>query len=421
MIYSIDFGTSNSLLGAATKDGVTSPIPLDEAHEDQSVLRSLMFFADEGEISFGQKAIQRYVETVGEGRFLRSIKKFLPSQAFTSTRIGNKAYRLEELIGRFLREMKSRADLHFDQEVDQVLMGRPAKFSMKPEEDQLAQDRLEQAAHLAGFKEVHFFPEPLAAAYEVQSEIHEEKILLVVDLGGGTSDFTVMKLGPHRFRDEDVLSIGGVAVAGDALDGTIMTEAIGPFLGTKTKYQLPMSHNILTMSPELKRKLSSPADITLLSRTDIMTYLNDVKKAALEGQAKENMERLFVLIEDNLGFPIFEEIERSKKSACIEGVAHFHYKYPDLDIQTDFSRADFDHFSQAKVDQIFKELDETILMAQLQANDIDLICCTGGTSKVPAVSERLVSRFGQHKIQSRREFHSVIHGLSERAFDLIQA
>src|SRR3990167_1234079 len=151
--------------------------------------------------------------------------------------------------------MRRRANAHFQKDVDSVLLGRPAKFSADETEDKLAESRLEKAAHLAGFKHVAFGPEPIAAAHEFKSTLTDAKIVLVRDFGGGTSDFTVVRVGKEKFRKADVLSLGGVSVAGDALDGAIMRVRIAAHFGADVKYQAPFGSNVLTMPLHLMEKI----------------------------------------------------------------------------------------------------------------------------------------------------------------------
>src|SRR5690606_9576768 len=128
-----------------------------------------------------------------------------------------------------------------------VVLGRPARFSTDEGRDQLAQSRLEAAARLAGFKNIEFFAEPLAAAYDYRQGITRDKLVLVVDLGGGTSDFTVIKVSHGSQSQSEVLSLGGVSIAGDAVDGEIMTHKVAKHFGCDVKYRMPLSSNILTM------------------------------------------------------------------------------------------------------------------------------------------------------------------------------
>ena len=418
LTYAIDFGTSNSLLAAAQAGKCIDPIHLDPANTDPTILRSVMYFSNKGPARFGQEAIHGYTSENGDGRLIRSIKKYLPAATFTRTRIGNDSHDLENLIGCFLREMKRRADIHFNQEIHTVVLGRPAKFSSDPAKDRLAEKRLLAAARIAGFKSAEFFPEPLAAAYDYRNEVTGEKLVLVVDLGGGTSDFTVIRIGTQSRGDKDVLSIGGVSIAGDVLDGCIMGNKIAPHLGSEVKYKLPLSHNVLTMPLSLKFRLMSPADITLMSRVDIMDFLKDVQKCAVNKVDRAKLDQLFALIANNLGFSVFEEIERCKRAVCENQVGDFKFDSADVEIEERLTYPEFLGYSQEKIDAIFASLDEVITMAQVKNSDIDSICCTGGTSKIPAIAAGLEARFGKEKIHTFKLFHSVIKGLAERAAEI---
>ncbi|MCB0414209.1 MAG: Hsp70 family protein [Bdellovibrionales bacterium] len=415
IIYGIDFGTSNSLLSASIDKVPCPPIPLDDHHLEKSILRSLMYIPKKGKAYFGHQAIEKYTEEEGEGRFIRSIKKYLPKQSFKGTQINGKVYTLENIVSRFLAEMKTRADAHFGQEVDSVILGRPAKYSQNPEEDTLAEKRMRSAAELAGFKHIEFLPEPLAAAYDFRKSLKEEKIVLMVDLGGGTSDFTIIRLHPKLWTQDDVLSLGGISVAGDDLDGAIMEKKIAIHFGSEVRYKFPFSDNFLTMPPSLRLHLSSPADIVQLSRSDIMSFLTEVKKCKLNNEDDERMEQLFDLIQENLGFALFDHIEKLKIDVCSKTQGFFHFETESILVDEEYSREEFENHIYSKTEKIFACLDEVIQQASLKTQQIDLICCTGGTSKVPLVQQKLIERFGEEKINTYSSFQSVIQGLAEKA------
>ncbi|MEQ1876441.1 MAG: Hsp70 family protein [Bdellovibrionia bacterium] len=418
MIYAIDYGTSNSLLAAADKNGTQGPIPLDQTNDDPTIFRSVIFFPAAGGSFFGKAAVKAYGDHRAEGRLLRSIKKYLPASSFSGTMIGSEFYPVEDIIGRFLREMRVRADTHFGTASDSVVIGRPARFAIDDEGDRRAQSRLEKAAKLAGFKHVEFYAEPLAAAHEYRKHLRTEKLVLVADLGAGTSDFTVLKLGPGKLLDRDVLSVGGISVAGDALDSTIMDGGVAAYLGTEVQFRLPLSTNVLTMPPDIRSKLSSPADIALMTKQDMMHFLRSVQKAAMDDDAKEKLDRLFVLIEENLGFQIYESIEGSKRVACREEIANLVFDYPGIELDTKFEYDDFRDWSWKKLKLILDSLDETVKAAGVRSADIDLVCCTGGTAKVPEFAEQMKLRFGNAVVEQFDHFHSVIKGLAERAREL---
>jgi hypothetical chaperone protein len=237
LTFAIDYGTSNSLMVATDGLTVTKPLALDPLATDPSVLRSILYFPHGDACFYGQDAINQYSDHHGEGRLIRSIKKYLPSESYVGSWIDNRVVRLEDLISYFLLEMKKRAEAQLGVTVENVVLGRPAKFSQDPVKDRLAQFRLQKAAELAGFKQISFLPEPLAAALDLRTRLKEMKTVLVVDLGGGTSDFTVIQIGPRAFVESDVLAMGGLSVAGDAVDGEFMKFHVAPFLGSKVKFQ----------------------------------------------------------------------------------------------------------------------------------------------------------------------------------------
>lgn len=424
LTYAIDFGTSNSLLGAAHSGRHIAPIALDPEAADPTILRSLLFFPEKGEPSFGMRAIGEYVRCGQEeisGRLIRSVKKFLPQRSFVNTTIGRNSYSLEQIIGKFLGEMRSRANTHFGQDVTRAVIGRPARFSDEKELDLLAQERLESAARLAGFTEIHFCPEPIAAAYEFRATLSNEKTVLVADFGGGTSDFTVIKLKPgtQPFAPDDVLSIGGISIAGDALDGAIMRKGIAPFFGADVQYQVPFGSNILTMPVHLMEKICSPADISMLRKRDTIEFFKNVRDWALSDADRDKMDRLFTLIDEQLGFALFEQIERTKRALGTHEVEDFHFQASDVDIQTQITRAQFEDYSRDRLERVLSTIDDTVRAAGLRPEQIDLVCATGGTAKVPALALGLAERFGAAKVTQHNHFHSITQGLIEFAGDLI--
>lgn len=413
-LYAIDFGTSNSLLCGVTPHAVDLPLALDPSATDPSVLRSILFFSESREWYFGADALQRYVAEGMRGRFLRSLKRFLPMPSFEETRIGSKAVSLEELIGVFLREMRRRANTHYGVDVRRALLGRPARFSDDDDNDELAEQRLEAAARFAGFESVHFCPEPVAAAYDFRSRLREPKVVLVADFGGGTSDFTVARLMPDQSQPE-VLAIGGVSLAGDALDGAIMRHKVSRHFGSQVKYRVPFGSNVLSMPRPLMDALCSPAETCLLAHRDVIAFLRDVKSGSLGADDKRHIDQLLCLVEDSLGFQIFESIEHAKRELSDREQARLLFDYPGISIDDPLIRSEFRAFSAPQVEAILASLDRTLAASGLDATGIDLVCCTGGTARVAAISEGILRRFGSDKLVRLRSLHSVIQGLGQHA------
>jgi hypothetical chaperone protein len=421
LTYAIDFGTSNSLLAAADENKIYAPIPLDEDASDPSVMRSILYLPHMNECYYGARAIREFVHRDMEGRFIRSIKKFLPIRSFIGTYVEDRPLNLEDIIALFLKEMRTRANKHFDQDVTSVVLGRPARFSSVDEDDQFAQYRLEKAARSAGFKTIEFLPEPVAAAREFRTQTKGSKIALIADFGGGTSDYTVIRLGETPFQQSDVLAIGGVSLAGDSLDGSVMRHRISKHFGAEVEYKVPFGSNVLTMPRNLMERICSPADISLLRKRDTMEFFKNVRQWSIGDEDREKMDRLFTLINDQLGFSVFEEIEGTKRRLSESDQTLFNYNYPELKIEETVKRREFDQYVSERVNPIIESLDETVKKAGLSFDQIDLICCTGGTAKVPVIRDRLIERFGADKLREHNIFHSVVQGLAERALEMARA
>src|SRR5262245_10220865 len=243
LAYAIDFGTTNSLLAAANRDAVHPPIALDPLARDATILRSVLYFPDAARCYYGAEALREYAALGPQGRLIRSIKKHLPSRSFVGTYVDERPMNLEDLIGALLSEMRARANRYFDADVTRVVLGRPARFARDDADDAFAQYRLERAARTAGFTAIDFLPEPIAAAREFRATLSGPKNVLVADFGGGTSDFTVLRMRRERYDRSDVLAIGGVSVAGDAFDAALMRHHVARHFGAEVTYRVPFGTN----------------------------------------------------------------------------------------------------------------------------------------------------------------------------------
>ncbi len=413
----IDFGTTNSLVAYADSKGAHEPIHIPGQTEGTPVVRSLLYFQEDHEPVFGIEAQRLFVANNYEGRLLRSVKKFLAQESFKGTQIGQKFYRVEDILGAFLKYLKTGAEKVLEKSVDQVVLGRPARFSPSEKGDQLAHDRLLKAAQFAGFKEIDFLQEPLAAAQNYKKQLNGEKLVAVVDLGGGTSDFTIIKLSGKTFKAEDVLAVNGINIAGDVLDGSIMKNLVAPEFGSEVTYKLPMSDNILQMPPLVKDKLLSPPDIAFLKASDIQDFIDSIERSLTDEREQKKLDRLRVLVEDNLGFDLFERIEKSKVDVCVNNQAQFQFDYPELEMKKDYALSQFEDWSKNKVDQIFACFDETFRMAGVSNSDIEEVCITGGTSQVPIFKKRLSQLFAEDVLNTNEHFQSVTRGIAVYAHE----
>lgn len=427
LVYGLDFGTSNSLLGAADQSGDRGFAPLDPSATDPTVLRSLLYFPSANQVFYGAQAIQEFASRDHTGRFIRSIKKQLPSRSFVGTYVDNRPFNLEDLIGVFMGEIRRRANAHFNEDVTSVVLGRPARFALDDADDRYAEGRLERAARIAGFKHIEFFPEPIAAAFgyeqdrESSKSSSKEELVLAADYGGGTSDFTIYRLGSRAFQPSDVIAMGGVPLAGDALDASLMRSRVSLHFGTGVQYKVPFGSNTLTMPKHLMERICHPGEISLLRKQDTMEFLRNVQKWSLGDDDRQKMDQLFTLLNDQLGFPLFEKIELTKRALSQSDETKFEFHYPDIDIEEKITRTQFEEYAGDALERIEASLDDTLKSAQIDPKSITRVLCTGGTGKVPWVRNSLIARFGADKLHDLDPFRGVARGLMARAQELAKA
>jgi hypothetical chaperone protein len=414
-VFAIDFGTSNSLLAAARPGQVFPPAPLDPDAADPSVLKSALFFTALHDGTFGTAALQRFLDSGMRGRLIRSVKRHLASKTFSVTRIGDEFVTLERIIGAFLRAMRERACRHWNVDVRRAVLGRPARFSNDDEADQLAERRLRGAAVEAGFEQVVLCPEPVAAAYDFADDLAEPRLVLVADLGGGTSDYTLVRMHHGRFRPEDLLGVGGVAVAGDAIDGALVRRSLAPRLGSGCRYRVPFGHNVLDMPTDLVDLVCSPADLTLLDRSKVLRRIDDIRAGALDDAGRAALRRLSVVIEDGVGFGLYDSVEAAKRTLSDDDRSRIVFDYPGVELDVPVSRAAFEDAASSPVERMLDALDTTLRSAGVSANDVDIACLTGGTSRVPMVEASIRTRLPRAAVRHLSTFHSVVHGLARRA------
>ncbi len=413
--YAVDFGTSNSLLSYVSDTGTISPIALEG---EGSVLRSLIYTPENNKWFFGAEAIAEYVNHEGEGRFFRSIKKFLPEPSYNGTVVFNRNMTISDMIAVFLKEMKVRADKITGKNIERLVLGRPALYSLNKDHDQLAQDRMQRAAELAGFKDIIFCPEPIAAGLDYTSASKKEKIVMIADFGGGTSDFTLMKIHKGTYSQNDILGLSGIFSAGDALDGLMMRDFISPHFGSRFEYKIPGGNNVLKFPKNLLSKICSPAHITHLREKDTWEFLQHIEKFALSENDSTNMKQLFTLVESQLGFPLFNEIEKTKIKLGQSPEAIFSYHYPGIRIDQKVTKKGYDDSVTESVEEIIKTMMDVFAQSGLSAANVDEVILTGGTSQFPMIQTKLEEVFGRNKMLEHNIYQSVVNGLAQFARNL---
>jgi hypothetical chaperone protein len=398
-LYGIDFGTSNSALSIL--DISTGKIV------NTFILPSVLYFPkDEKRVLIGHEAVEKYVSDGMKGRFIKSIKRVLSNKSFQNTLINGVRYDLSDLVSLILIALKKRADDFLNTEVKTVILGRPVFFDDDDQErDILAQKRLQMAAKQAGFETIRFQLEPIAAAFTYEKSLKEKQKVLVADLGGGTTDFTLIELDPQKHhstdRRQDILGTGGIYLGGDAFDAAFMWEKGTPHFGRGVKY---------STRPELWLDLPLSLFLNITSWEKMIFFnstkvLQDLKRYYFQTKNHRKVKNLIELIEGNLGYSIFREIEKVKMDLSAHPQANFTFSPSGIDEIVE--EEDFHAIIAGDLRKIENYLDKF-----LADHKVDSVFLTGGTSLVPAVQNLFRKRFGAEKIHSGDNFISVTKGLA---------
>jgi len=409
--YGIDFGTTNSAISFMDKN---SAVIVPVGKNGRKMIRSELFFPrDEGKIYIGDAAFDEYLASERNGRFIQSIKTVLPSRLFTSTRIGHTEYEAEDLIALILEYLKDKADRITGRNVTRVVLGRPVTFAGDEDNAQLAEQRLRTAAEYAGFEEITFQFEPIAAAMSYEENLTSEKLVLVADLGGGTSDFSLIRLGPGRKfkenRSTDVLATSGVGIAGDALDSAIMSSAFRDYFGARVKYE-NWPGQWLSLPASVFIDLCHKGRVVYLYSRGMQEQLRDIVNKADDPVP---VSRLLRLVEHNLGHEVYETIEDGKKDLSVHDNTLIHFAREGLELRLALSQSRFNEMIHDSVTHIEHCIDTLIRSAAVPVSDIDTVYMTGGTSLVPRLQLLLKAKFPFSALEiSMDSFLSVVGGLA---------
>ena len=413
IVFGLDFGTTNSAL-SIYRNGQVEVVDIDHFSSTASLMRSVLYFNEDQEVFAGQEAISNYVSEGAAGRFMQSIKTFLPNRSFESTEVFGRKYGIDDLVAIILRKIKAKGEAYVGCPVDSVVLGRPVVFSEDPVRDALAQDRLEKAARKAGFRHIFFQLEPVAAAlsYEDSLPAGAEKVVLIGDFGGGTSDFTVIRVKGGAFgrsdRRSDILSVGGVYTAGDKCDSQIMWEKIAKYFGRGVKYKGMGKDELFDIPHSIIYTLCQWHRIPLLRARKTREQIRLIKNAATDRQCIENLENL---ISDNYGFFLFQSIEEAKCELSQLDLTKVSFRERDLSISEEISREEFESINTDNLAQIAGCIDEVVAKSGVSQGKIDTVFLTGGTSRIPFIRHLFAERFGADKLENRDAFTSVVHGL----------
>jgi len=434
----IDFGTSNS--GVAVYDGQrVRLLPVDPKNVLPEVIKTVLYVTKDYHIYLGQEAVENYyrdnvnrqrrfvkqwageidyrgadmhyvrdifvyVDELKPGRLLQYLKTALRKDNYNGTQIFERYYSVGDLARTYLGLLKDRAEGVLGETIDAVTLGRPVKFSEKPELDHKAQETLREAAHEAGFKEVDFEFEPIAAALYYEQSITKPENVVIFDFGGGTLDIAVMRLGGEKNRK--VYASGGVDIAGSDFDRTIIEKRMLPHFGYgKVKHH-----------PEIMQMVDAVPDWMALPELGTPINKNILEKAIQAKVAPVRLKALEGLIYNDLAFTFYNRVEAGKIALSNEGATVISLEDKDIALWELYTRSQFESDIQHYLTDVEKVLLDTIARSGLDLDEIDAVVKTGGSSNIPLFTEMLGKIFGAEKVKESSSFSSVVAGLAIKAY-----
>lgn len=420
MYCAIDFGTSNSAIGIPAEGGMRL-VELEPGHR---TMPTAVFYFTEGRDhdgpprAFGRAAQAAYVEGV-DGRLMRSMKSILGSSLVDQTTDvgGGRGVKYIDIIAGYLRHLKTLAEREAGHPIRQAMMGRPVFFvDDDPARDAQAQATLEVAARSVGFEDVHFQYEPLAAAFDFESRVSSERLVLVADIGGGTSDFSVVRVGPERARHldrrADILANHGVHVAGTDFDrrvelASILREfgygALGPSINGAPPKEVPSSVYFDLATWHLINTVYTPQRAAEL-RNMRSFYGNLV-----------HHKRLMTVVSERLGHELASRAEDAKIAVAQGGDTAIDLGVVENRLTVMLTEQQAVDAIEADIGRIVGAARETVIQAGLQPGDIDALYFTGGSTGLRLLAERIAGAFPSAEVARGDRFASVATGLGLHA------
>ncbi len=408
----IDFGTSNSTVAIANG----SERALVALENGKTTLPSALFFRPQSAPLFGSAAIDAYMYGE-EGRFMRGLKKILGTSLMEDkTLIGTRSVPFTEILQTFIARLRYQAEKETGKEIDHLVMGRPVHFHDGDDEaDRKSQDTLEKIAKAAGFSHVEFLFEPIAAAFAHEVNFEDEKLSLVVDLGGGTSDFTIIRISKDKMqkadRRDDILSTSGVRVGGTTFDYRMSLKNFMPQFGMGTEFLDTFDKEKRHPTPSgVYFQLADWALANFAQTKKAIAETMDIKRRSLDPQ---KMDRLLRLQQNHLGHALLALVEKAKIELTDQ--ENFIAQFPELDLSIPVTRKEFEQSISNDVDRVFSSITDCLKASGVTEKDIDLIILTGGSTELPLINSLIKERFPHAAISQGNKLDSVGLGLAYRA------
>ena len=425
-----DFGTTNSSVALLTPESGLQLASFPSLAGPIQSFRSVLYLEQarsgtgprKTHALTGPAAIEHYLQADEKGRLIQSLKSHLSSRSLTGTEVFGRRYKLEDLIARILADLRKYAEAQFQRPIRYAMVGRPVRFvgANTSEDDDFAVSRLRQAFTAAGFEHVDFEMEPVAAACAYEATLEHDELILIGDFGGGTSDFSLLRVGPgirSRGRTpQDLLGNSGLGLAGDAFDARIVRKLVSPALGSNSEAR--SLNKLLPAVPSwIYANLERWHYLSFLRTNNVREILKSAHLRALE---PEKIQALITLIDEDLGYQLHQSVQQVKFELSRADRAEFRFRQgspiaPSFDLRIPVTRAEFESWIADDLHAIEGSIDTLLQTSGVDPRAVDRVFLTGGSSFVPAVRRIFETRFGQDRIRGGNEFTSVAHGLALRA------
>jgi hypothetical chaperone protein len=420
----IDFGTTNSTVARAGSDGQVEVVAFPTSAGETFSFRSILYLEQikhagrfKTHTWAGPSAIEHYLAAENKGRLIQSLKSYLSDRGLTGTAVFGRHCTLEDLISRILADLRRHAERQFHTPIGYAMVGRPVRFvgAETEQDDVFALSRLRQAFSAAGFDRVDFEMEPIAAAYAYESTLDHDELILIGDFGGGTSDFSLLHVGPgvrkRGRKPQDLLGNSGVGLAGDAFDARIVRKLVSPALGSDS-FARSLNRVLPAVPAWIYANLERWHYLSFLRTANVVEILKSARLRALE---PEKIEALITLIDEDLGYHLHQAVQRVKFALSYSDAAEFHFRDGTMDISIAVTRDAFERWIADELRAIEQCIDSLLETSGVTRRQVDRVFLTGGSSLVPAVRRIFNERFGEEHIRTGNEFISVARGLALRA------
>ncbi|MBE1205791.1 Hsp70 family protein [Aminobacter carboxidus] len=403
----IDFGTSNSTVGVI-ENGCPRLVALEG--ENVTLPSAIFFNFEDNQTALGRRAIGEYTDGA-EGRLMRALKSVLGSSlVHEKTRIKARYIAFTDIVGMFVGHLKDRLESHVGEPVENVVLGRPVQFvDDNPEADAAAQSELEKAARAQGFKHIDFQFEPIAAALDYERTVKREELALIVDMGGGTSDFSIVRVSPERAasgdRKADILANRGVHIGGTDFDRLLSIAHVMPELG------------YLTPTKDGKRNLPAGyfIDLATWQRINLLytpKAMLDLRQIRFEAQRPDLIDRMIEVVDQRFGHALATKVEKAKIELTDAAETAIDVKLPGAKFTASLTRQGLEDTIRTAVERVTATVADTLAEAQVSAKDITAVFLTGGSTAIPLARESILALVPGAQIVQGDAFGSVGLGLA---------